>query len=84
MSLSEIIAVVLTLFGAGAGLFIGHLWGKMRGEERGRTETLKEVERQQGRAYRETRERIDNAPVITDADRAAEFLRARQSRSTDE
>jgi hypothetical protein len=76
--ISDIITAVISIATAGLGLLIGNLWGRKRGKEQGRNETLIEVERQQGRAYRETRERIDEAPILSDPDRAAEFLRARQ------
>ena len=80
--MGDIIAAAVALFLGGAGLLLGNLWGNMRGEQRGRNEVLREVERSQSRAYRETRERIDEAPVLSDPDRAAEFLRSRQ-RSAD-
>lgn len=77
MSLTDIIAIIAAIVAALGGAFVGNLWGRMRGEERGRTETLREVERQQGNAYRQTIERTANAPRASSAADARDRLRSR-------
>jgi hypothetical protein len=66
----------------GLGILIGAIFGAMlrqrQAEEKGRASALRDFERAQADAYRATRERIDDAPILTDPDLAAEFLRHRR------
>ena len=78
--MTEIIAAALAILAALAGAFVGQLWGRMRGEHDGRASALQDMERAQRKSYRETRERIDNAPRATDAADARQRLLDRQSR----
>ena len=80
--MTEIIAAGAAILAALAGAFVGQLWGRMRGEYDGRASALQDMERAQGKAYRETRERADAAPTHSGPSDARDFLRSR--RDTDQ
>lgn len=78
--MSDIIAAALAILAALGGAFIGQLWGRVKGERTGWNSAVNQMKATQDKAYRETRERIDNAPRATDADDARQRLLDRQSR----
>ena len=76
--IGDIITTLVGLIAVGGGVFIGNLWGRIRGEAAGRQSAFDEIQHAQDEAYRKTRERADEAPRHISSHDARDFLRNRQ------
>ena len=79
--MSDIIAAALAILAALGGAFIGQLWGRVKGERTGWNSAVNQMKATQDKAYRETRERADEATRHDNGADAREFLRSRQDRN---
>lgn len=76
--IGDIITTLVALIAVGGGVFVGNLWGRIRGEAAGRQSAFDEIQHAQDAAYRKTRKRADEAPRHVSSDDGRQFLRDRQ------